>query len=94
MNAELFTLVSNIITFATSGGLAAVLVMKYQRRKVKAESEGVILDNIAKAVKVWRDLSQEHENRALELEQRISILEKRLDENECLVKGCENRKQR
>lgn len=92
---EIITLiVSNLIGAISSGTLVWIITAKATRKKANAEAtqteaqaRGTELDNVEKAVRVWRELSTELSERVKILEEKQTELEKKI----CLKVDCKLR---
>lgn len=50
----LITIVSTLL----GGGIGSVLTLRSQRKKADAEAEGTELDNVEKAISIWREMAE------------------------------------
>lgn len=66
------------ISFATGGGLLFLLTINVQRKKIRAEYETLLaqvkgseLENVEKAISIWRESAEKLTQRVKELEAEI-----------------------
>lgn len=68
MNLELISLILNLVF---GGGLIVTIVtLKGQKKQVEATAEGSELDNVTKAITIWRESAEKSELRAQAAEER------------------------
>ncbi len=65
MSYSLFEILSLLLNLLLGGGIIAVFTMRSQRKKVAAEAsrevasaDSVELDNVEKAIKIWREMAE------------------------------------
>ncbi len=90
-----FEILSLIFNVLLGGGLlGTVVTLKAQKKKADAEAKGAEataesteLDNVDKAVKIWRDLAESMEQRNKELIQNYNDLLAEVKGLRCEIKG-------
>jgi hypothetical protein len=92
---------SNLFATLFSGGIVWLFTFKYVKRKAKAEASGLELDNIEKAVNIWRSLAQTLEKRVDSVEAQLVETKEEVKEQKklteelktvaCYKDECENR---
>ena len=65
MSYSIFEIISIVLNVLLGGGIIALFTMRSQRRKVAAEAsreeasaDTVELDNVEKAIKIWREMAE------------------------------------
>lgn len=65
MSYSIFELLSIILNILLGGGIIALFTMRSQRKKVAAEAskevasaDSIELDNVEKAIKIWREMAE------------------------------------
>jgi hypothetical protein len=91
MTKELLVALIGLITAVLSGSLTYI----WTRRKYMVETKSTELDNIEKAVSIWRNLTQKLEEGQAALKLEVDQLHKQMkDLEENFQKKCENCKYR
>ena len=86
-------IVALIGIFATVFSSSAVYL--FTRRKYRSEVKFSELDNVDKAISIWRNLAQELKEEQKEMEKQIDMLRERIKEvEEGFIKKCESCKHR
>ena len=85
MSDIIVAVVGLITTIITSFG-----VFVFTRRKYKSDTKYSELDNVDKAISIWRNLAQELKEEQKEMEKQIGLLRERIREiEEGFIKKCE-----
>jgi len=68
------SLITIIIAIVGSGTFGSLLTLFLTKKKRKAETLGIELDNANKVIKIWRELSEEQAAKIDHLEEKVSEL--------------------
>lgn len=83
-----------VLLTAVAGFIGNLIGKKTERKKARAELDGIELDNVGKAVKIWKELSEVLQAKVDELIDEIHELRKEIEilriENATLKKTLEN----
>lgn len=83
-----------VILTAVAGFIGNIIGKKTERKKARAELDGLELDNVGKAVKIWKELSEVLQAKVDELIEEIHELRREIEvlrkENANLKKTLEN----
>lgn len=76
MNDLFILIITPILSAITTGSITYIFTVKQMRKKATAEAKGAELDNVEKAVKIWRELSEKLNIEVDDLKKRIAEIEK------------------
>jgi uncharacterized coiled-coil DUF342 family protein len=84
------SIVSIIATFIVSGGLGTLLTLKYKKSSAKSSAESSHMEVVQKIIDEYQDLfnglKESYEKREALLNERIDLLEKKIDQQQLQIK--------
>ena len=87
-------IIISICSNLATGGIVWTFTIRSKQKKERAEAEGKELDNVEKAIKIWRTLSEDQRQQIQGQQDEIKILRSELNELKSLVCtiDCDHRK--
>jgi len=73
-----------VLAIISSGALGSIATILFARRKTKAETSSIEIDNAQKVINIWKDLSEE-------LNQQVKTLEVKVDDMQNDIKVMEQK---